>query len=385
MYYVGVILLLLTNSVSGFVLRPLSLPQRTSRIRSSSDSLTTPVRGSTSEETEKSSPSASTEEDLDPENLPLWAQDLDYPPTEIEGNCERAADAVIRALDDGHILTEVQFPMFPPKEQASLDATTLFLRSIQLATKVAKEITQKRKVRVCVLTSNEFEFNTALGKFGPALGNPYPNVTVAPMQRTYGETQGGFDNVVGWLQSNIFNFLGDPVYMEGYDLYIFSLIETRSVKNIRFWHEQDPTKPIVFCNTDLERYRGNIGIVQDCPYEMHYEFLCRVMPVYNVISQQFVETIKNRLSPFFYQGIFYKNYPRGWQTFIDLGDDRIRRVDVGKDKPNFLDMEDKFSEILGVQRSADDKKMRRGPLMWLVGADKDKFDKELEVSQNYRS
>lgn len=250
---------------------------------------------------------------------------------ELQQDCVRA---VRLARRDGHKLLEVEFPPLPANVlemddvstydvlQANLKLVLDFAKGLMASEKDGDTATKIRKV--AVLLPDQAEADFAIEKVGST--NPYPGVAVTSIR----EVDPNDDRIFKPEQLLLGLFGrgsgGAVKAIEDADVYICLSSSAQELPDIEELHSLDPAKTIIFYNLKLDVLRGDLGAPAFPPKEFQDRFLSKVKPVYYLRTRQYSRSTPN--PPFLvnFQGCLFRSYPGQFQTLLDTGNGRYRRV-----------------------------------------------------------
>ena len=114
--------------------------------------------------------------------------------------------------------------------------------------------------------------------------------------------------------------------IDGVDVYICLGSSAQELPDIEELHGLNQDKTIVFFNLKLDVLRGDLGAPAFPPKEFQDRFLSKVKPVYYLRTRQYSRSTPN--PPFIvnFQGYLFRCYPGQFQTLLDTGTGRYRRV-----------------------------------------------------------
>jgi len=194
----------------------------------------------------------------------------------------------------------------------------------------AKSFVQKgdEYKKVSILFPDEAEARIQTDLLGT--DNPYPGVFVTSLRKS----EEGDDRV--FKPEQIFlNLLGngsggqvqpDPET----DIYVILVASAQELPDVEELMEMDPGKVIVFFNLKLDVLRGDLGAPAFPSKDFQDRFLSRVKPIYYLRTRQYSRSTPNPPFMVNYQGCLFRSYPGQYQTLLDTGNGRYRRVE-GKD------------------------------------------------------
>lgn len=255
------------------------------------------------------------------------------------------------AINDGHSLLEIEFPPLPANvlEMDDVSAYDVARANVKLALEFAKSFASisttssstngntSRRDQVVVLLPDESECNIMLEdlKLDP---RPYPGVLLSSLRRgEEGDTR-------LFKPENLFLGLmgrgsgGSVRPVDGARMYIIVVASAQELPDVEELYEQikndtneDGKSPvIVFYNLKLDVLRGDLGAPAFPGKDFQDRFLSRVKPVYYLRTRQYSRSVSTPPFVLNYQGCLFRSYPGQYQTLLDTGTGRYRKV-VGSD------------------------------------------------------
>ncbi len=253
------------------------------------------------------------------------------------------------AINDGHSLLEIEFPPLPANvlEMDDVSAYDVARANVKLALEFAKSFASistsssngstSGRDQVVVLLPDESECNIMLEdlKLDP---RPYPGVLLSSIRRgEEGDTR-------LFKPENLFLGLmgrgsgGSVRPVDGAQMYIIVVASAQELPDVEELYEQikddkkeDGKSPvIVFYNLKLDVLRGDLGAPAFPSKDFQDRFLSRVKPVYYLRTRQYSRSVSTPPFVLNYQGCLFRSYPGQYQTLLDTGTGRYRKV-VGSD------------------------------------------------------
>jgi hypothetical protein len=245
---------------------------------------------------------------------------------ELQQDCVRAAKMAIR---DGHRLLEVEFPPLPAKvlEMEDVSAYAVTEANLNLALEFSKGLLSSMEgsvKKIAILLPDEAEVSIAVEKMVGSK-DPYPGVTLSSLRCP----DPGDDRVVKPEQFllNLFGKSSGVVRsVPDADVYVCLTASAQELPDIEELSQLDPEKPIVCYNLKLDVLRGDLGAPAFPPREFQDRFLSRVKPVYYLRTRQYSRSTPSPPFMVNYQGCLFRAYPGDFQTLLDTGSGRYRRL-----------------------------------------------------------
>lgn len=253
------------------------------------------------------------------------ASDRESPPSsfyELQINCARAAKL---AMNDGHQLLEVEFPPLPANvlEMDDVSAYDVANANLNLAIDFSKNLCQDGK-KVAILLPDEAELDIAVERLGTS--NPYPSLTVSSLRKS---EEG--DNRIFKPEQILLSLFGNGSgglvrVMDDVDVYVIIVASAQELPDVEELYSLDPTKTFVFYNLKLDILRGDLGAPAFPSKDFQDRFLSKVKPVYYLRTRQYSRSTSRPPFMVNFQGCLFRSYPGQFQTLLDTGAGRYRRV-----------------------------------------------------------
>ena len=253
---------------------------------------------------------------------------------ELQQDCQRA---VRLARRDGHQLLEIELPPLPASvlEMDDVSSYEVSLANLNLAIDFSKGMLagssdqdddQKLK-KIAILFPDQAEAEIAMDKIGSY--NPYPGIVISSLlsadendDRVFKPEQ-IFLNLMGQREGQV-----KPI--EDADMYIILTASAQELPDVEVLTQLDPTKTFVFFNLKLDVLRGDLGAPAFPKKEFQDRFLSRIKPVYYLRTRQYTRSTPRPPFMVNFQGCLFRSYPGQYQTLLDTGTGRYRRV-LGND------------------------------------------------------
>eukprot|EP00585_Thalassiosira_rotula_P024941 CAMPEP_0196235012 /NCGR_PEP_ID=MMETSP0913-20130531/4920_1 /TAXON_ID=49265 /ORGANISM="Thalassiosira rotula, Strain GSO102" /LENGTH=410 /DNA_ID=CAMNT_0041516195 /DNA_START=65 /DNA_END=1297 /DNA_ORIENTATION=+ len=280
------------------------------------------------------------------------AADAAPPPSSFFELQRASVSAAQMAIDDGFTLLEVEFPPLPANvlEMDDVSAYDVAKANVNLALDFAKSFSEKG---VAVMLPDESELNIMKEDLEME-ENPYPGVQITSLRRA----EEGDDRI--FKPENVLIGLlgrgsgGTVKPSENTNMYIIVVASAQELPDVEELYEQikdqkdeDGKSPvIVFYNLKLDILRGDLGAPAFPGKDFQDRFLSRVKPVYYLRTRQYSRSVSQ--PPFIvnFQGCIFRSYPGHYQTLLDTGTGRYRKV-VGSDvRPALGEFKEQLTDAL---------------------------------------
>lgn len=251
---------------------------------------------------------------------------------ELQQDCIRSARLARR---DGHRLIEVEFPPLPANvlEMDDVSAYDVAEANLNLALEFAKGMLvaeQGNLNKIAILLPDDAEAEFAIEKAGSA--NPMPGVQISSLRRSDPN-----DDRIFKPEQLLLNLFGSKTGVvqpiPDVDMYICLVASCQELPDIEELHLSDPDKTIVFYNLKLDVLRGDLGNPAFPGKDLQDRFLSRVKPIYYLRTRQYSRSTAT--PPFIvnFQGCLFRAYPGKYQTLLDAGNGRYRRIVASDTRP----------------------------------------------------
>jgi len=258
-------------------------------------------------------------------------------------------------MADGYRLLEVEFPPLPASvlEMDDVSAYDVAKANLNLAIDFAKSFAQDNQ-RVTIMLPDEDELSIALENQGGS-DSPYPGVTISALRRS---EEGEKDRIFkpDQIFLNLFNSgkSGNVKLVNGTDIYVCIVASAQELPDIEELSELEPEKTIFFYNLKLDVLRGDLGAPAFPGKDFQDRFLSRVKPVYYLRTRQYSRSTSRPPFMVNYQGCLFRSYPGQYQTLLDTGNGRYRRV-LGSDvRPALGEFKEQLTQALRDQGVIDE-------------------------------
>lgn len=260
-------------------------------------------------------------------------------------------------MDDGYTLLEIEFPPLPANvlEMDDVSAYDVAKANVNLALDFAKSFASTGKDgNVAVMLPDESECNIMLEdlKVGE---KPYPGVQLTSLRRSEEGDTRIFkpENVLIGLMGRGSGGTVKPI--EGTNMYVVVVASAQELPDVEELYEQikdmkdeetGKSPVIVFYNLKLDVLRGDLGAPAFPGKDFQDRFLSRVKPVYYLRTRQYSRSISQPPFILNYQGCIFRSYPGHYQTLLDTGTGRYRKV-VGNDiRPALGEFKEQLTDAL---------------------------------------
>jgi Domain of unknown function (DUF1995) len=271
---------------------------------------------------------------------------------ELQQHCIRA---VRLARRDGHALLEVEYPPLPANvlEMDDVSAYDVSQANLKLALDLGRGLlvssssssssdsqdesgsseSLKPLKKIAILFPDEPEMEFGIEKAG-GTSTPYPGITIGSLR-----TVDPNDERIFKPENFILNLFGNSnsgqvKAIPDVDLYIILTASAQELPDIEeLYNQLDDSSnkaTIVFFNLKLDVLRGDLGAPAFPGKDLQDRFLSRIKPAYYLRTRQYSRSTSS--PPFIvnFQGCLFRSYPGQYQTLLDTGNGRYRRV-VGSD------------------------------------------------------
>lgn len=209
--------------------------------------------------------------------------------------------------------------------------------NVNLALDFAKSFaTTGSSGKVAVMLPDEDECNIMLEEMKIDV-TPYPNVMLTSLRRSAEGDTRIFkpENLLIGLMGRGSGGTVKPI--ENTKMYVVVVASAQELPDVEELYEQikdsevDGMKPvIVMYNLKLDTLRGDLGAPAFPGKDFQDRFLSRVKPVYFLRTRQYSRSTNKPPFILNFQGCLFRAYPGHFQTLLDTGTGRYRKV-VGND------------------------------------------------------
>lgn len=266
------------------------------------------------------------------------------------------------ALQDGHKLLEIEFPPLPASvldmddvsaydvAEANINLAAEFSKALLAATKDSEEPNTQFK-KIAIMVPDEAELEIIKEKIGTT--DPYPGVTISSLRKSDPDDPRYF-KPEQILLSLFGNSPGTVKGIDDADMYICVIASAQELPDIEELHSIDPQKPIVCYNMKLDILRGDLGAPAFPSKDLHDRFLSRVKPVYYLRTRQYSRSTANPPFMVNYQGCLFRAYPGEYQTLLDTGVGKYRRILGNQIRPSLGAFKEQLTDELKKQGVVQD-------------------------------
>jgi len=252
--------------------------------------------------------------------------DKEAPPASFYDLQINSARAARLAMKDGYKLLEVEFPPLPANvlEMDDVSAYDVAQANLGLAVDFSKFFTEDGK-KVAIMLPDEAEARIAIENNG-GTDIPHPGVVISSLRKP----DEGDDRL--FKPEQVFLSLfgsgsgGSVKPIEDVDIYICLVASAQELPDIEELSKLDPDKTIILYNLKLDILRGDLGAPAFPSKEFQDRFLSEVKPVYYLRTRQYSRSTSKPPFMVNYQGCLFRSYPGQYQTLLDTGKGRYRRV-----------------------------------------------------------
>ena len=266
----------------------------------------------------------------------------------------------------------MEFPPLPAQvlDMDDVSAYDVAKANVNLALDFARSFVSTDEIEgdVAVMLPDESECNIMLEdlKLEP---KPYPGVILTSLRKgEEGDTR-------MFKPENLFIGLmgrgsgGTVKPIEGVGMYVIVVASAQELPDVEELYEQIkiPTTDggkepvIVFYNLKLDVLRGDLGAPAFPGKDFQDRFLSLVKPVYYLRTRQYSRSVSQPPFIINFQGCIFRSYPGHFQTLLDTGTGRYRKV-VGNDlRPALGEFKEQLTDALR-EEGAIAKKEEEGAL-----------------------
>lgn len=265
---------------------------------------------------------------------------------ELQQDCVRATRMAIK---DGHRLLEVEFPPLPAQilEMEDVSAYNVVQANLNLALDYSKGLLAAMEgsvKKVVLMLPDEAEVGIAIEKVVGSR-DPYPGITVSSLR-----CPDPSDDRIVKPEQFLLNLFGKPAGVvrpvPDADAYVCLTVSAQELPDIEALSEADPGKPIICYNLKLDVLRGDLGAPAFPPKEFQDRFLSKIKPVYYLRTRQYSRTTPTPPFMVNFQGCLFRCYPGDYQTLLDTGTGRYRRLLGSPVRPALGEFKEQLTEEL---------------------------------------
>jgi len=283
---------------------------------------------------------------------------------QLQQDCLAATN---RAIADGQVLMEIEFPPLPASvlELDDVSAYDVAQANLNLAVEFARGMVQSKGdiKKVAILLPDEDEKSIAIerytGKSRDQINedtyNVEPGVIVSSLRRSEAgderliKPEQTFLNLFGMGDDSSAARSGAVKPLEGADLYMVLVASAQELPDVEALSDQVPNVPIIFYNLKLDILRGDLGAPAFPPKSFQDRFLSKVKPVYFLRTRQYSRSLATPPFLMNYQGCLFRSYPGEYQTLLDTGTGNYRRLGGNPIRPGLGAFKEELTEALRVE------------------------------------
>ncbi|EED90880.1 predicted protein [Thalassiosira pseudonana CCMP1335] len=281
------------------------------------------------------------------------AADKEAPPSSFYELQRASVRAAQNAIGDGYRLLEVEFPPLPANvlEMDDVSAYDVAKANVNLALDFAKSFASTGS-QVAIMLPDESECNIMLEdlKVGD---KPYPGVTLTSLRRSEEGDTRVFEpeNLLIGLMGRGSGGTVKPI--EGTNMYIVIVASAQELPDVEELYDQikdtkegEEQPVIVFYNLKLDVLRGDLGAPAFPGKDFQDRFLSRVKPVYYLRTRQYSRSTNKPPFILNFQGCIFRSYPGHYQTLLDTGTGRYRKVVGNNIRPALGEFKEQLVDCL---------------------------------------
>ena len=263
------------------------------------------------------------------------------------------------ALKDGHNLLEIEFPPLPANvlDMDDVSAYDVAEANVNLALEFSKGLLTATKdlenqiKKIAIMLPDEAELDIMKEKIGTT--DPFPGVTISSLRKSDPDDT----RIIKPEQLLLSLFGNSPGTVKGIDdadMYICLIASAQELPDIEELHGIDPRKTVVCYNMKLDILRGDLGAPAFPGKDLHDRFLSRIKPVYYLRTRQYSRSTPNPPFMVNYQGCLFRTYPGEYQTLLDTGSGKYRRILASKIRPSLGTFKEQLTDELKKQGVVQD-------------------------------
>jgi hypothetical protein len=270
---------------------------------------------------------------------------------ELQQDCVRS---VRLARRDGHRLLEVEYPPLPANvlEMDDVSAYDVAEANLKLALDFAKSLLAAERdsvtplQKIAVLFPDQAEADFGIAKAGSA--TPHPGIVISSLLSSDPNDTRMFKPEQIFL--NLFGTKSGVVQpIEGVDMYIILTASAQELPDVETLSELAPTQTILCFNLKLDILRGDLGAPAFPPKDLQDRFLSQIKPVYYLRTRQYSRSTTSPPFMVNYQGCLFRAYPGDYQTLLDTGNGKYRRVVASPQRPALGAFKEQLTDALKQQ------------------------------------
>mmetsp|Transcript_13318 Transcript_13318/g.15267 ORF Transcript_13318/g.15267 Transcript_13318/m.15267 type:complete len:371 (+) Transcript_13318:54-1166(+) len=256
--------------------------------------------------------------------------DDEAPPASFFDLQSASVRATRLAIKDGYKLLEIEFPPLPANilEMDDVSAYDVAEANLRLAIDFSKYFANEGK-KVAIMLPDEAEANIAIENNG-GTDIAHPGVVIRSLR-----TSEDGDNRLFKPEQVLLNLFGTGSggavkKVKGAEVYVCIVASAQELPDVEELSHLDPDATIVMYNLKLDVLRGDFGAPAFPPKDFQDRFLSTIKPVYYLRTRQYSRSTNKPPFMVNYQGCLFRTYPGQYQTLLDTGNGRYRRV-LGND------------------------------------------------------
>jgi len=274
------------------------------------------------------------------------SSDRESPPQSFYELQLSSAKAAKLAIKDGFKLLEVEFPPLPANvlEMDDVSAYDIAEANTKLAIDFAKSFAADGS-KVSIMYPDEAEADIQIDLLGTK--DPYPGVKISSLRRS--DEKNPREDIDNNPFLSLFRGalkVGDVQAVENTDIYVILIASAQELPDVEELMSLDPEATIVFYNLKLDVLRGDLGAPAFPPKEFQDRFLSKVKPVYYLRTRQYSRSTAAPPYMVNYQGCLFRSYPGQFQTYLDTGNGRYRRVEGNDIRPALGEFKEQLTQAL---------------------------------------
>jgi len=135
------------------------------------------------------------------------------------------------------------------------------------------------------------------------------------------------------------------------DIFVVVGASAQELPDVRKLYDRAGDRPVVLFNLKLQILRGDFGLPFFPGKDLHYDWLCKALPVYHVRPTPFTRTISSPPFLISFSGALFRTWPGKWQALLevpdpDRGGGKYQRVRSLAKRPALSEMREILAEEL---------------------------------------